>query len=205
MTTKKLFNVNLEIHTSPLFVAAAALILLGVKVREEDDLGKISRLMIEAGYLPWLRDASVDEGVAHLMESAKNAAQEAERDHGVEPDFEVAVRVFATDLLNYYGGIFGIMQGIATSNEKTNTTLLKSLSAIRNLDNLRDAIESNMPAAELERANKIRDALRAGEIDGAEALRQAGAPEQVVKAMEQLLNKLKGHKPEAEAEAEAQS
>lgn len=195
--SKKLFSVDLEIRTSPLFVAGVSLLLLGVKVRPEDDLGKYSRLLIEAGYIHFLRDAATDEHVATLMNQAREAAEHAERDHGVEPDFESCVRVFATDLLNYYGGLLGIAEGSAKSEASAKRSILKATQGLRSIDDLRENIEAGMDPEALAKAEDIRRRMKAGEISNEEALREAGAPEELVQIMAKMERAIKGE-PEPE-------
>lgn len=196
----KLFDINLEIRSSQLFVAATSLVLLGVKVKEDDDPAKFCRWMIEAGYIHWLRDASKDENVAQLMQSAREAMERAEREDGIQPDFESCVRVFATDLLNYYGGMFGIAQGIEESQRKANKIVLKSVSLVRNLDNLKEHVEASMEPDALAKSQDIQNRLRSGEITTEQALREAGAPEELVGFMSNLEKTLRG---EADRTAEA--
>lgn len=199
--SNKLFSVELNITRSPMFIAVAALLTLGVKVNPKDDLGKVSRMMIEAGYLPWLRDAAKDETVAGFITSVTEAAEQAAGE-GNEPNFEAAVSALSSELLNYYGGIFGITNGIERDKATTRDSLAKTTQALRQVDHLREVIEGSMKPEEVERAHAINDAIRRGDITHEEGMRQAGAPEELVQAMSRLMGRLTGRKPEAETETQ---
>lgn len=202
MSKTNLFNVQLEINTSPLFVGAAALIFLGLKVKASEDLGKISRILIEAGYLPWLRDAAKDSQVEEMMLATTRAAQDSAGE-GNEPNFEAAVCTFASELLNYYGGIFGINDGLRRNRETDATHILKSVSALRQLDHINEHLENSMSDEARAKADSIKEGLRNGTISTEEALRQAGAPEDLVQMMVHLEKAVKGAGRETVSNTEA--